>query len=281
MALASASLFCAGLVFWLARGLMSSPSSSGQNPSLLEILDDVRRGHPAPPGSPKPAPQPPAQAPWRSPLTDACVAPDPVLSQRLRDQYAKLNQRVQRIGIHPSNYSERQKQDAFGNPIDPKPRVVVLHETVYGLSSAINTFVTPHPHDNDQVSYHVLIGEDGRIVQALDPAKRAFGAGYSAFHGEWVITNPKVGGSINNFALHLSLETPLDGENEALGHSGYSQAQYDAMALVLAEWMRRYRIPPGNITTHRHVDLGGERADPRSFQWNELKERLVALGVLC
>jgi N-acetyl-anhydromuramyl-L-alanine amidase AmpD len=127
----------------------------------------------------------------------------------------------------------------------------------------------------------MLIGEDGRIIQALDPAKRAFGAGYSAFDGEWVITNPKVGGSINNFALHLSLETPLDGENNALGHSGYSQAQYDAMALVLAHWMRRYNISAENITTHRHVDLGGERADPRSFNWNELKERLIALGVLC
>jgi N-acetyl-anhydromuramyl-L-alanine amidase AmpD len=188
---------------------------------------------------------------------------------------------VQRIGIHPSNFSERQKQDAFGNRIDPKPRVVVLHETVYGLGSAINTFVTPHPKDDDQVSYHMLIGEDGRIIQALDPSKRAFGAGNSAFDGEWVITNQKAGGSINNFALHLSLETPLDGENNALRHSGYSQAQYDAMALVVAHWMMNYNIPAENITTHRHVDLGGERADPRSFNWNELKERLIALGVLC
>jgi N-acetyl-anhydromuramyl-L-alanine amidase AmpD len=269
------------MAFWLAKGLMSSASSSGQNPSLMEILDDVRRGQPAPPGSPKPAPQPPAHPPWRSPLTNACFAPDPGLSQRLRDQYAKLNRRVQRIGIHPSNYSERHKQDAFGNRIDPKPRVVVLHETVYGLGSAINTFVTHHPQDDDQVSYHMLIGEDGRIIQALDPSKRAFGAGNSAFDGEWVITNPQAGGSINNFALHLSLETPLDGEDNALSHSGYSQAQYDALALVLAQWMMNYNISAENITTHRHVDLGGERADPRSFDWNELKERLIALGVLC
>jgi N-acetyl-anhydromuramyl-L-alanine amidase AmpD len=281
MALAGAILFCGGMVFWLARGLMSSANSSAQNPSLMEILDDVRRGHPAPPGSPKPAPQPPAHQPWRSPLTDACVAPDPDLSQRLRDQYAKLNRRVQRINIHPSNYSERHKQDAFGNRINPKPRVVVLHETVYGLGSAINTFVTPHLQDDDQVSYHMLIGEDGRIIQALDPSKRAFGAGNSAFDGEWVITNPKAGGSINNFALHLSLETPLDGEDNDLSHSGYSQAQYDALAVVLAQWMMNYKISAENITTHRHVDLGGERGDPRSFNWNELKERLIALGVLC
>jgi len=87
-------------------------------------------------------------------------------------------------------------------------------------------------------------------------------------------------GSVNNFALHLSLETPIDGENEAPRHSGYSDAQYDAMAVVLADWMHRFRIPWQNITTHRHVDLGGERADPRSFDWKALQTRLVALGVI-
>ncbi len=281
MALAGASVFCAGLVLWLARGLMTSPSPSGQNPSLLEILDDVRQGRPAPTGSQKPAPQPPPHVAWRSPLTDACVAPDPAAQTRLRQQYTQLPQRVQRVKIHGSNFGDRQKLDAYGNRVDPSPRVVVLHETVYGLNSALNTFVTPHPRDDDQVSYHVLIGEDGRIIQALDPAKRAFGAGYSAFDGEWVITNRNVGGSINNFALHLSLETPIDGENEAPRHSGYSQAQYDSLALVLADWMQKYDIPAENITTHRYVDLGGERADPRSFDWQQLKQRLVALDVLC
>jgi N-acetylmuramoyl-L-alanine amidase len=159
--------------------------------------------------------------------------------------------------------------------------LVVLHETVYGIGSAINTFTTHHPHDDDQVSYHVLIGEDGQVVEALDPAKRAFGAGYSAFKGRWDVTNPSMAGSVNNFALHLSLETPLDGEDADPGHSGYSSRQYDALAVVLADWMRRYRIPFERITTHRHVDLGAERADPRSFDWSALHRRLLAMGVLC
>jgi N-acetyl-anhydromuramyl-L-alanine amidase AmpD len=90
-----------------------------------------------------------------------------------------------------------------------------------------------------------------------------------------------VGGSINNFALHLSLETPADGEETSAPHSGYTPEQYDAMALVVGDWMARYRIAPSQITTHRHVDLGGERSDPRSFDWQELRSRLSALGLGC
>ena len=226
-------------------------------------------------------PDPPAQATWVSPLRRQCHSGDPALRQRLLGPQQTLPQRLEHLRINPSNYAERLGRDAYGNRLDTTPSLVVLHETVYGLGSAINTFTTHHPQDADQVSYHLLIGEQGRVVETLDPSKRAFGAGYSAFRGRWVITNPAMAGSVNNFALHLSLETPLDGEDSEPGHSGYSTSQYDNLAVVLADWMRRYRIPFDAITTHRHVDLGLERADPRSFDWAALQRRLAALGALC
>ena len=226
-------------------------------------------------------PDPPAQAAWISPLKRQCSVGDRALRQHLLNLQRRLPQRIERLRIDPSNYGPRLARDAYGHLIPNTPQMVVLHETVYGLSSAINTFITHHPDDADQVSYHMLIGEKGEIVQVLDPARRAFGAGYSAFRGRWAVTNPAMAGSVNNFALHLSLETPIDGENEAPRHSGYTTAQYDAMAVVLADWMRRFHIPPDAITTHRHVDLGLERADPRSFVWGKLQTRLAALGMLC
>lgn len=227
------------------------------------------------------APPPPAQPPWRSPLKRQCHVADPILRQRLHSQLNSLPQRIRRLRIDPSNFGRRHSHDAYGQAVPHTPQLVVLHETVYGLSSAINTFTTHHRHDADQVSYHTLIGEKGEIVQAVDPSLRAFGAGYSAFRGRWAVTNAAMAGSVNNFALHLSLETPLDGENNASHHSGYTAAQYDALAVVLADWMRRYAIAADHITTHRHVDLGLERADPRSFDWSALQVRLAALGRLC
>ena len=279
MGMAGASLVASGMVLWLVRGAGGSPRASGA-PSLLDILEEVRQAKPPQPPR-QPAPPPPAKAIWQTPLSQACSAVDPALRSRLQRLMAELPARTQRLRIDPSNYGERFSKDAFGNPLDPTPRLVVLHETVYGLRSAVNTFLTPHPRDDDQVSYHMLIGERGEIVEALDPSKRAFGAGNSAFGGQWAVTNPKVGGSVNNFALHLSLETPVDGENQGGSHSGYTPAQYDAMAVVLADWMQRFPITAQAITTHRHVDLAGERADPRSFNWPELQGRLVALGVIC
>jgi len=259
----------------LLRTVSGTPESR-VNPDLLSVL----QGRSSSQGPPRISPHPPAARRWQSPMASACESPEPQLVQRLALLVSRLPGRIRSVPTDRTNFAERQGLDAFGNPLDPRPRVVVLHETVYGIESAINTFVTPHSRDEDQVSYHTLIGQDGQVVQVLDPRWRAFGAGHSAFDGEWAITNPQVGGSINNFALHLSLETPLDGENEAPGHSGYTQAQYDAAAVVLAGWMRHFGIPWNRITTHRHVDLGGERADPRSFDWQALQMRLVALGMI-
>ncbi|MCP9772072.1 N-acetylmuramoyl-L-alanine amidase [Synechococcus sp. Tobar12-5m-g] len=277
-----AALVGIGGLGWVARDVTAGQDAD-QRPSLLQLLDQVN-----PSARPfvldpvrRPAPAPPSHVAWSSPLRRQCVVEDPRTRQSLRRLLAELDTSKRRLHIDPTNYGERFSRDAFNNPVDPTPRMVVLHETVYGIESAVQTFLTPHPRDDDQVSYHMLVGLNGQVVEVLDPSRRAFGAGNSAFNGQWVVTNPKVGGSVNNFALHLSLETPIDGENNGAGHSGYTPAQYDAVAVVLADWMRRFGIPATNITTHRYVDLGGERSDPRSFDWRELQQRLAALGLLC
>jgi hypothetical protein len=164
----------------------------------------------------------------------------------------------------PTNYGDRFATDAFGNPVQ-NPFIVVLHETVGSANSAINTFRTPHPRDEDQVSYHTLIRLDGTVVYIVPPEKRAFGAGNSIFNGpngpETVVTNPAFPGSVNNFAYHVSLETPSDGRGNTSYHSGYTQNQYLSLAWLLAQT----DVPDNRITTHRAVDRSGNRLDPRSF----------------
>ena len=104
----------------------------------------------------------------------------------------------------------------------------------------------------------------------VPPENRAFGAGNSAFNSssgrETVQTNPELAPSVNNFAYHVSLETPADGRNNHRRHSGYSSEQYKSLAWLLA----RSSVPDERITTHRDVDLSGHRFDPRSFEMERL-----------
>ena len=262
-------------------GVTAEKDSGARRPSLLDLLNDVGKDKDSSRSIKGEAPVPPKALSWSSPLERQCSGIDPSVRKRLLKRKRSLAEERKAIPADPSNFGIRYRRNPWGQPLNPDPRVVVLHETVYSLGSAVNTFLTPHPRDEDQVSYHTLVGLDGSIVDLVDPLQRAFGAGYSPILGEWAVTNAKFMGSVNNFALHLSLETPKDGHDNDKSHSGYTQAQYDAMALVLDEWINRFGIQPAAITTHQHVDLGGERADPRSFSWADLQIRLEALGQLC
>lgn len=174
----------------------------------------------------------------------------------------------------PSNYGERFTRDDSGKPVSNE-YIVVLHETVGSVMSAVNLFEVNHPRDDEQVSYHTLIAADGTVIYVVPPEQRAFGAGDSVFQSskgeESVFTNPGFPSSVNNFAYHVSLETPPDGRNNsAATHSGYTEAQYQSLAWLLA----RTSIPNERITTHKAVDRSGTRIDPRSFDAPRMYELL-------
>ncbi len=165
---------------------------------------------------------------------------------------------------NPTNYGDRFLFDIYGRPAQHSP-IVVLHETIGNAQSVVNTFLTPHPRDEDQVSYHTLITLNGDIVYFVPPDKRAFGAGDSVFDGEngpeTVKTNPDYPPSVNNFAYHVSFETPPDATESRNTHSGYTPAQYQSLAWIVA----KTGVPASRITTHKAVDRSGQRIDPRSF----------------
>ena len=183
--------------------------------------------------------------------------------------FEQYQPKVMRIAIDPSNYGERYKIDVNGNSLNNFP-IVVLHETTESVTSAINTFKTPHPNDWNQVSYHTLISLDGTVIYLLHPEKRAFGAGNSAFESssgiETVQTSPNLPSSVNNFAYHVSLETPPDGRGtQNQYHSGYTDSQYKSLAWLLAQ----SSVPDDRITTHKDVDRSGQKIDPRSFDFEK------------
>lgn len=177
----------------------------------------------------------------------------------------------------PSNYDQRATIDVNGNPVPAYEQLVVLHETVGSADSALALFQNYHPYDEDQVSYHAIIRRNGTIVYIVPENLRAFGAGNSAFvtasgQVETVQTNPNLASSVNNFAYHISLESPADGFNYDLNHSGYTELQYQSLAWLIDD----LGVPEARVTTHAIVDRGGERSDPRSFDRDRLLRLLRA-----
>jgi len=170
--------------------------------------------------------------------------------------------------VDPSNYGERYTRDVNGVPLHNRS-IIVLHETSFSAASAINLFQTPHTDEKVQASYHSLIKLDGTIVYLVPPEKRAFGAGNSVFETnqgiETVKTNQHLPPSVNNFAYHVSLETPPQAEESRTTHEGYTEAQYNSLAWLLSQ----STVPDERITTHRAVDRSGLRIDPRSFDFQK------------
>lgn len=194
----------------------------------------------------------------------------PVSSFKTTVNFKRYNPKYAVALANSSNYGERYTKDSNGTPVQ-NPPIIVLHETASTASSAINTFRNYNNADKNQVSYHALITLDGMIIYIVPPDKRAFGAGNSVFESpygvETVKTNPNLPPSVNNFAYHVSLETPPDGigNYNQRSHSGYTNVQYKSLAWLIAQ----SQVPDGRITTHRAVDRSGNRIDPRNFNFDK------------
>ncbi|WKT81282.1 peptidoglycan recognition family protein [Thermosynechococcus sp. PP45] len=166
------------------------------------------------------------------------------------------------VPIDRTNFGDRYRTDIRGQVVDNAP-LIVLHETVASAQSTLDFFQTPHPRDEDQASYHELITLRGWLLHLVPWSKRAYGAGNSVFGRETVQTNLRLAPSVNNFALHFSLETPPEGRHNGSTHAGYTDAQYRTLAWLVAQT----GIDLQRVTTHAAVDRSGERMDPRSFDW--------------
>jgi N-acetyl-anhydromuramyl-L-alanine amidase AmpD len=179
-----------------------------------------------------------------------------------------------------SNYGSRDKFDYMGQRIASSPRFVVIHETVMGERDTISLFKKYHANDNDQVSYHVLVARDGRLIRIVPDQKRAYGAGMSHFIGSTLRAKKGGAGSVNNVSLHISLVSPA-GYEHSDSHSGYTDAQYSSLAKQILNWQMKYGIPMSRVTTHYAVDRSHTRYDPRSFYWDKFDQKHQLLTEIC
>ena len=109
-------LLAMGCLEWIGRDGAFSPIGPNPTPDETALGNRGRL--------------PPARPAWLSPLQPSCSIQDLAQRQHLQALVGALRTAPKRVRVDPSNFGERFRRDAFGQVIDPTPRLVVLHETV-------------------------------------------------------------------------------------------------------------------------------------------------------
>jgi N-acetyl-anhydromuramyl-L-alanine amidase AmpD len=91
-----------------------------------------------------------------------------------------------------------------------------------------------------RVSYHCIVGQDGRRTVLADPDERTWHAGKSTWRGRGDLNSWSVGAA---FAGDTNKEPLTD-------------AAMESMAQYLEPIMRQYNLALGDITDHRTVSPG-------------------------
>ena len=108
-----------------------------------------------------------------------------------------------------------------------------------------------------QVSAHYLIEEDGRIIQLVPEARRAWHAGLSSWRGAT---------DVNSLSIGVEIVNP--GHTAGLPH--FPGRQIDGVIALCRDLITRHNIAPVRVLAHSDVSPG-RKVDPgERFPWAEL-----------
>lgn len=143
----------------------------------------------------------------------------------------------------------------FGQRIDGRrPDMIVLHYTGMESAQAAEEWLC---NPASEVSCHYLVHEDGRIVQLVREADRAWHAGKSSWRG---ITD------INSCSIGIEIVNPGHG----LGYPDFPEAQMASVVELCCGIQARQAIKSERVLAHSDV-APGRKIDPgERFDWKRL-----------
>lgn len=108
-----------------------------------------------------------------------------------------------------------------------------------------------------EVSAHYFVFEDGRIVQMVPEAKRAWHAGKSYWAGD---------PDINSCSIGIEIANP----GHAGGSPDYPEPQMAAVIDLCQDILSRHQIPPCRVLGHSDVAPGRKQDPGETFDWARL-----------
>ncbi|MBZ0216173.1 MAG: N-acetylmuramoyl-L-alanine amidase [Fimbriimonadaceae bacterium] len=163
------------------------------------------------------------------------------------------------VGVRPSpNFGDRRK----GRAAD----MLLLHYTgMTDAEGALSWLCDP----GSEVSAHYLVFEDGRIVQMVAEAHRAWHAGRSYWQGERDINSCSIGIEIAN-AGYLGCDS-ADRLPE------FPEPQIAAVEALCRDIVLRNNIPPARVLGHSDVAPGRKQDPGEKFDWRRLAKAGVGI----
>lgn len=154
---------------------------------------------------------------------------------------------------------ERPSPNHSDRPKGTLPDLVVIHGTAGETDAGDLSWLTSPA---SQVSYHYLVGRDGRVYRLVPDELRAWHAGRSIWEGR---------ADCNDYSIGVGVAND--------GAEPYTVRQYAAASVLAAELMHRHHIPMHRIVGHHHVSPG-RKTDPwLHFEWMRFAATLTgALG---
>jgi len=139
--------------------------------------------------------------------------------------------------------------------------MIVLHYTgMQDARSAIDRLRDPEA----KVSAHYVVGEDGKVLQLVDEADRAWHAGKS----HWRDID-----DVNSASVGIEIVNP----GHDWGYTPFPDAQIASVVRLVADIKDRWKITRGNIVGHSDVAPVRKRDPGELFPWHELARRRLAL----
>jgi N-acetylmuramoyl-L-alanine amidase len=140
-----------------------------------------------------------------------------------------------------------------------RPTMLILHYTgMPDEGDALQWLCNPV----SQVSAHYFVFEDGRVVQMVPEARRAWHAGISFWDGET---------DVNSGSIGVEIANP--------GHPGglppFGDEQIESVIALAKDIATRWRIAPERVLAHSDVAPGRKQDPGERFPW----ERLHRAGV--
>ena len=135
-----------------------------------------------------------------------------------------------------------------------RPDAIILHYTGMESCAAAERWLC---NPESEVSSHYIVHEDGRVVQMVREADRAWHAGRSSWRGV---------ADINSCSIGIEICNP----GHEFGYPDFPQRQIEAVIGLCAGISMRHGVAPERVLAHSDVAPGRKRDPGEKFPWAAL-----------